>query len=447
MIIRSAVVVPNSTSGGGGGGGGSVPPSAGAVGIGGLGGTTAGGDRSAAAQAASSSSSSSSSSGGLQPGKPVNSYEIKDIYPLAISSGPSDSGREVIIAGVVLKASPSTIGPGGNKIPGSPAGPVIRHIDIAAPLKDAIKADTNLGGHLSRSLASIIMGGQQAASGGGKILLAGVGASSGDRFKAVQSVMPDNVNAASSGGLGATGRRTSIALAAGSTVLGPQDSERDAGGALSVQGSQMLPSGAASVAGGAGAGTEAASTAGGPAGAGAGAAGGGATQQSSGPSQDSLGCLRAYRMPPAGDYVETVCHAGAITKMVITPNNKAVITVGSDGTIALLAVVDLKPKAGGPTAGPGQGVGAGGAEEGLPWAEEVLVMRSDLEEVRKERMDLEVSFITSHSLAVTRMPFAVAFSPLLFVLLLCFALFVAGPRPGNHNGQQVQRALQGHDQR
>jgi WD40 repeat protein len=346
VVIRHAVVVPNATSSSGSG---SVPPSAGTVGLGGLTGapSSAGGERPA-----------------LVAGKAVNSYELKDLTPLAISTGANESGREVLISGILSR--------------GGVARPVMRLVDMAASMaKDAVKADVNLGSQVVRGIECAVPS---------RILLAGMGAS-------VERARP----AASGPSL----QPSASSAAADAPRL--QERSRTVGGVMFAPGSTAGGSGAAddsSPLGGLHGSAILAATVGGSSGP-APAESSAAAPAAGLLAPDSAGSLRAYRLPPAADYVELVCHAGPVTRMAMLPNSRALITVGGDGSIALVAVNDLRPKSTGPTGGAGgslalssAGVGAGGAsslmEDGLPFADEILVTRADLEEVRKEKSDLEV---------------------------------------------------------
>jgi hypothetical protein len=94
-----------------------------------------------------------------------------------------------------------------------------------------------------------------------------------------------------------------------------------------------------------------------------------------------------------------VCHAAPITRLALSHDESLLITGAADGSLVLHTVnPELRaPPPGSQLAG-GSGLTAGGAaaasgssagEERLPWAEEILVTKADLDEVRKERLELE----------------------------------------------------------
>lgn len=355
-IIRHAVVVANAVAGTG-----SVPPSAGGVGLGGLSGppSSAGGGERGAAVA----------------GRALNILEIKDLTPLSITTTGADNGREVIVSGIIGRHGVGR--------------PILRHLDVGQALKDAIKFEAPLGSQVVRSLAALP---------GPRLLAAAMG-SSIERFRGLGAGGGSGGFmglAASSSDVGGSG---SVAFAgkprSGSVAFASNASERGDGAmslaspSVSVQGSAILPSTDRSAdprahAAAAGAG-------------GHGSASGGRDHT---PLADAAGCLRGYRLPPGPDYYDCVAHAGPVIRVAALPNGRAVVTVGADGSIAIIAIADLRPKtaaggssgaAGGAGAGSGMGAGGGGGGEGdgLPFADEILVTRADLEEVRREKADLE----------------------------------------------------------
>lgn len=358
-IIRHAVVVANAVAGTG-----SVPPSAGGVGVGGLSGppSSAGGGERGAAVA----------------GRALNILEIKDLTPLAITTTGPDNGREVIISGIIGRHGVGR--------------PILRHVDVGQALKDAIKFEAPLGSQVVRGLAALP---------GPRLLAAAMG-SSIERFRGLGAGGAGGGSsgfmglAASSSDVGGGGSVAFGKPRSGSVAFASNASERGDGAtslaspSVSIQGSAILPAGGAdarahALASGAG---------------GHGSASGGRDHTAL---ADAAGCLRGFRLPPGPDYYDCVAHAGPVTRVAALPNGRAVVTVGADGSIAIIAIADLRPKtAGGSSsavggAGAGSGMGAGGGggggggdgADGLPFADEILVTRADLEEVRREKADLE----------------------------------------------------------
>ena len=99
------------------------------------------------------------------------------------------------------------------------------------------------------------------------------------------------------------------------------------------------------------------------------------------PIGDLAGVIRTYRTPGAlsTDFVDLVCHAGPVTRIAVTPDEKLVITGASDGSVAVLVFpVDTKAKvaaamsSSSPLAASGA-TAVGVSDERLPWAEEILV--------------------------------------------------------------------------
>lgn len=89
------------------------------------------------------------------------------------------------------------------------------------------------------------------------------------------------------------------------------------------------------------------------------------------------GCVRAYKFPMTGDFSELRCHSSAISCMRLLFDESLLFTAGNDGSIFMFDVrQELK--------------GAAALKrdnDKLPFADEVMVTKSDLEE-RKARCDL-----------------------------------------------------------
>ncbi|XP_063263369.1 LOW QUALITY PROTEIN: cilia- and flagella-associated protein 57 [Prinia subflava] len=92
----------------------------------------------------------------------------------------------------------------------------------------------------------------------------------------------------------------------------------------------------------------------------------------------SLGTVRAmrYPLPLKKDFNEYQAHAGAVTKMTVTSDDQFLLTASEDGCIFIWKVHD---KEGGEV-----------KEQELEHAEEVLIMRSDIDEKNQAIQDLQV---------------------------------------------------------
>ncbi|NXT80414.1 CFA57 protein, partial [Zapornia atra] len=93
----------------------------------------------------------------------------------------------------------------------------------------------------------------------------------------------------------------------------------------------------------------------------------------------SEGTIRAmkYPLPLTKDFNEYQAHAGAVTKMSITNNDLFLLTASEDGSIFIWKVCDER----------------GGIlkwEKEVEYAEEVLIMRSDIEEKSQAMLDLQI---------------------------------------------------------
>ncbi|GAQ89010.1 hypothetical protein KFL_004790040 [Klebsormidium nitens] len=94
------------------------------------------------------------------------------------------------------------------------------------------------------------------------------------------------------------------------------------------------------------------------------------------------GAVRAYKYPLTGEYSEIQCCAGAVARLRVSVDDSILMGVGEDGAFFLLDVKDRERAV---------AIGSGGRREreALPWAEEVLVTKSDLEEKRAKMAELE----------------------------------------------------------
>ncbi|NXQ57490.1 CFA57 protein, partial [Anthoscopus minutus] len=93
----------------------------------------------------------------------------------------------------------------------------------------------------------------------------------------------------------------------------------------------------------------------------------------------SLGTIRAMKYPLTlkKDFIEYQAHAGAVTKMSVTSDDQFLLTASEDGCIFIWKVHNK------------EGGGVKGKQE-LEYAEEVLIMRSDIDEKRQAILDLQI---------------------------------------------------------
>ncbi|NXJ02798.1 CFA57 protein, partial [Psophia crepitans] len=93
----------------------------------------------------------------------------------------------------------------------------------------------------------------------------------------------------------------------------------------------------------------------------------------------SLGTIRTmkYPLPLTKDFNEYQAHAGAVTKMSITHDDLFLLTASEDGSIFIWKVCD-------------KGGGILKWEKEVEYAEEVLIMRSDIEEKSQAMLDLQI---------------------------------------------------------
>lgn len=396
-VCRFAVVVPNAVSATG------SAAAAAAAGTAAVGSAVGGTPMATSSAAALAGGGATTSSPLAMVGKPLNIYEIRDLTPLAITTGNADNGRDVVVSGVISR--------GGAMLP------VLRFIDLTTlSARDAVKSDPPQGSTTARALL---------AAPQYKLLLSGLGtpldrvnkalsgplglsAASGVLGSPVGTMVPptpSGASAAATAGIGGGGGGSTILGGLGGSGVGffsPSGVLPSLGSSLSPAASGMMvdgtASGAASVIGGAGGSIAAGSSA-------AGVGAGGAAAASAPP--DTTGIVRVYpKLPMGPEYTDIVCHTGPIAHFAPTHDGRLVITAGTDGIICILACTDTRPKSSGglgagvslgatgsaAAAGAGGGGGAGGGDErwGGTYSDEVLVTRSDLELVRKEKHDLEV---------------------------------------------------------
>uniref|UniRef100_A0A7S0QB36 Cilia- and flagella-associated protein 57 n=1 Tax=Cryptomonas curvata TaxID=233186 RepID=A0A7S0QB36_9CRYP len=88
------------------------------------------------------------------------------------------------------------------------------------------------------------------------------------------------------------------------------------------------------------------------------------------------GSVQAWKYPLTGEFTDYPCHSQPVTHMAVTSDDSSLITVGDDGLVILLDIRDKELR------------GAKRDRELLPFAEEILVTRSDLEEKTNLTNDL-----------------------------------------------------------
>eukprot|EP00879_Flechtneria_rotunda_P021142 GHRR01022273.1.p1 GENE.GHRR01022273.1~~GHRR01022273.1.p1 ORF type:complete len:520 (+),score=198.23 GHRR01022273.1:2394-3953(+) len=91
------------------------------------------------------------------------------------------------------------------------------------------------------------------------------------------------------------------------------------------------------------------------------------------------GGVRCYKYPLTGEFYEVKCHEGPITRLHVSYDDCLLVSAGEDGSVLLLDIRDKElAKA-----------STRQQQEKLPWAEEVLVSRAELEERRSHITELE----------------------------------------------------------
>ncbi|KAK7232230.1 hypothetical protein SO694_0003027 [Aureococcus anophagefferens] len=82
------------------------------------------------------------------------------------------------------------------------------------------------------------------------------------------------------------------------------------------------------------------------------------------------GCVRAYSFPLTGDFLEYSCLGAPVTRMRISHDDMYLIVAGEDGSVCVFDVRDRQDRSN----------RSGLAPAAMPWSEEILVTKSDLEE-------------------------------------------------------------------
>ncbi|GMH45741.1 hypothetical protein BSKO_13704 [Bryopsis sp. KO-2023] len=92
------------------------------------------------------------------------------------------------------------------------------------------------------------------------------------------------------------------------------------------------------------------------------------------------GTVRSYKYPLTGEFHEYKCHNGPITRLALGFDDNVLVATSEDSS---LFVFDVKDK------DPTRGL-AKREQEKTPWAEEVLITKSELEEKKQRMSDLEL---------------------------------------------------------
>lgn len=90
------------------------------------------------------------------------------------------------------------------------------------------------------------------------------------------------------------------------------------------------------------------------------------------------GTIRSYKYPLNGDFHEYKCQNGAISKLVLASGGTTLISTSVDGSLIVFELKsnDLESK-------------LRKEQLALPWAEEILVTKSELDEKRQKMMEME----------------------------------------------------------
>jgi WD40 repeat protein len=93
------------------------------------------------------------------------------------------------------------------------------------------------------------------------------------------------------------------------------------------------------------------------------------------------GMVRAYDYPVSADYVEYACMSTPITRLRITPDDRTLIATDEAGCVVIF---DVKDRGDNAVSGAGKEKSLAAlqrsGEAAMPWSEEILITRSDLEE-------------------------------------------------------------------
>ncbi|WIA38592.1 hypothetical protein OEZ86_001902 [Tetradesmus obliquus] len=91
------------------------------------------------------------------------------------------------------------------------------------------------------------------------------------------------------------------------------------------------------------------------------------------------GVVRCYKYPLTGEFYEVKCHEGPVARLRVSYDDFLLVSAGEDGSVVMLDIRDKElAKA-----------SSRQQQEKLPWSEEVLVSKSELEERRNHVAELE----------------------------------------------------------
>eukprot|EP00698_Gefionella_okellyi_P006107 TRINITY_DN15567_c0_g1_i1.p1 TRINITY_DN15567_c0_g1~~TRINITY_DN15567_c0_g1_i1.p1 ORF type:complete len:1180 (-),score=311.31 TRINITY_DN15567_c0_g1_i1:65-3577(-) len=98
------------------------------------------------------------------------------------------------------------------------------------------------------------------------------------------------------------------------------------------------------------------------------------------------GTIRAYKFPLTGEFLEYNCHAAAVSRLIVSPDDALLFSVGEDGTVALFDIKDKEAR------GPKR-------DKEDDYSREILVTKSDLEDKTNKLVELEakVSELTTQN--------------------------------------------------
>lgn len=100
------------------------------------------------------------------------------------------------------------------------------------------------------------------------------------------------------------------------------------------------------------------------------------------------GVVRCFPLPLTEHCFDVQCHSAPVTRVAVTPNGAYLLTAGEDGCLSVFTIDAAKEQdkdgvTGANTSGRRRG------ENALPWAEEVLVSKADLDEKKKKLVELQ----------------------------------------------------------
>lgn len=265
----------------------------------------------------------------------THSIDIRDFYPLSISNGSSESGKDVYISGSIVKG----IGASATHTP------IFRHIDLSVPKTEAVKAEHSLSGTPIHSLITAT----HPHSSSPYAVLAGLG----KRILSSSSSSSSSSAANNTNGNSSSPAAKRLPTSPGNNADGTTEThavtraEHDPVGCLRIY-------------------------------------------------RPSLGSGDKEK-DTKNLYQDVVCHNAPITRILFARDGKLLITGASDGSIGLWTVTDpfLTSKtsttsSSSSAASTGtKGLSGNGGEEPLGWTDDVCVTKRDLNVIVKEKAELE----------------------------------------------------------